>query len=197
MDRVIGKWIIRVQDAMPDALRNSNDWKDLLIEACGTGQSATGEKAKLEIILEWMWRCLGIPQSIADKYEFGAEWAAMLTAKSTEAVNAVVTRANAAALDGWLDAAAETAIAAATNAITATKLVTKIVDDVIVVDDETITDAVYAAVDTVASVIDAVADDFEDDFERVVAIRKAWRSIDPCGLLETMIDSTGALKKDA
>lgn len=38
MSPVIGNWIIRIQDAMPEEMRNSEEWKSLLPFAAGTGR---------------------------------------------------------------------------------------------------------------------------------------------------------------
>ena len=83
MSKVIGKWIISVQDSMPDDMRNSAQWKSLLPLAAGTGR-AKGKK-RLAIILDWMWgTVLPTLQPLADKHGFGREWQAM-TAERTEA----------------------------------------------------------------------------------------------------------------
>jgi hypothetical protein len=53
MSKVIGEWIIRVQDSMPSTMRNSDEWKRLLPLAAGTGREHESERLKL--ILAWMW----------------------------------------------------------------------------------------------------------------------------------------------
>ena len=53
MSEVIGQWIIKIQDSMPDEMRNSLEWKLLLPLAAGTGREK--EKERLQIILDWMW----------------------------------------------------------------------------------------------------------------------------------------------
>ena len=44
MSLVIGNWIIAIQDAMPDAMRNSATWKGLLQLAAGTGREFEQER---------------------------------------------------------------------------------------------------------------------------------------------------------
>ena len=46
MSLVIGKWIIVVQDAVPDELRNSAEWRRLLPLAAGTGRARADEEAR-------------------------------------------------------------------------------------------------------------------------------------------------------
>src|SRR5688572_22602969 len=53
MSPVIGRWIITVQDGMPDAMRNGSRWRELLPFAAGTGRDR--EHERIAIILDWMW----------------------------------------------------------------------------------------------------------------------------------------------
>ena len=76
MSEVIGKWIIGVQDAMPDELRNSDEWRNLLPLAAGTGREHEQERAS--IIMDWMWgTVLPQVQPLADERGYGAEWRTM------------------------------------------------------------------------------------------------------------------------
>lgn len=84
MSEVIGRWIIGVQDAMPDDMRNSEGWRALLPFAAGTGRAREAER--LAIILDWMWEVtLPSIQPIADKYGFGTEWLTMTTERTSKA----------------------------------------------------------------------------------------------------------------
>src|SRR6476661_3832939 len=47
MSPVIGKWIIRIQDAMPDEMRNSAAWKALLPAAAGTGRDREADRLRI------------------------------------------------------------------------------------------------------------------------------------------------------
>jgi len=108
MSEVIGKWIIRIQDAMPDDMRNSERWKQLLPRAAGTGRAK--EKERLAIILDWMWESvLPTLQPLADKHGFGREWQTM----TTERTKAAAARVAAAAEAARAAAAARAAEAAA------------------------------------------------------------------------------------
>ena len=53
MSRIIGNWIIGVQDNMPADLRNSSSWKSLLPLAAGTGREH--ERERVQLILDWVW----------------------------------------------------------------------------------------------------------------------------------------------
>lgn len=110
MSDVIGRWVISVQDAMPDEMRNSARWKDLLPRAAGTGRAH--EKERLEIILDWMWSdVLPTCQPAADSDGFGPEWLRMTTARTAQSADAA--RAAGAAVVAWSAAeAAEEARAA-------------------------------------------------------------------------------------
>ena len=76
MSKVIGTWIIRVQDRMPDDLRNAPGWRDLLPLAAGSGREK--EAARLNLVLDWLWRIV-LPemQEIAGIGGYGRQWQAM------------------------------------------------------------------------------------------------------------------------
>ena len=78
MSPVIGRWIIGTQDAMPDAMRNSDEWRDLLPLAAGTGRLHEAER--LALLMGWMWATV-LPrlQPLADERGFSTEWLAMTT----------------------------------------------------------------------------------------------------------------------
>jgi hypothetical protein len=86
MSLVIGKWIITMQDKMPDDLRNSKEWKALLPLAAGTGREI--EEERLAVCMDMMWESLEEIQSLADKQGFGCEWSAMLKEKTKAAAYA-------------------------------------------------------------------------------------------------------------
>ena len=117
MSEVIGKWIIAIQDRMPDDMRNSDEWKRLLPLAAGTGR--TKESERLSIIMDWMWESLKLLQPFADAKGFGEEWAAMCVEKSHAAANSAANAAaNAAYAAAYAaaNAAAGAAYAAANSA---------------------------------------------------------------------------------
>ena len=96
MSKVIGQWMIVVQDAMPSEMRNSLDWKRLLPLAANTGGDR--EEERLALVMAWMWGTV-LPdlQSLADRGGFGAEWRTMCVEKSLDAAAAGAAGAWAAA----------------------------------------------------------------------------------------------------
>ncbi len=100
MSKVIGQWMIVVQDAMPSEMRNSPGWKRLLPMAAGTGRER--EEERLALVMNWMWGTV-LPdlQSVADQGGFGAEWRTMCVEKSPEAAKAAAEAARAAARAAW------------------------------------------------------------------------------------------------
>ena len=84
MSPAIGGWIINIQDAMPDSMRNSTEWKKLLPLAAGTGRDY--ERERVEIIVDWMWgTVLPVLQPQAERLGFGAEWHRMCIERTAAA----------------------------------------------------------------------------------------------------------------
>ncbi len=115
MSKVIGQWMMIVQDEMPSEMRNSSGWKRLLPMAAGTGRER--EEERLALVMDWMWGTV-LPdlQSVADQGGFGAEWRTMCVEKSPEAAKAAA--AFAAGDAAW--AAARDAAGAAAGAAAGT-----------------------------------------------------------------------------
>src|ERR1700754_4655996 len=110
MSRVVGRWIINVQDRMPTSIRNSAEWKTLLPLAAGTGREL--ERERLLLVMDWMWVSLAIHQPIAERRGYGAQWLKMTTDR-TRAVAAYAAAAAAADADAVAAYAAAAADAAA------------------------------------------------------------------------------------
>ena len=160
MSKVIGKWIIGVQDSMPDDMRNSGRWKSLLPRAAGTGRAK--EKERLAIILDWMWESvLPTLQPLADKHGFGREWQTMTTERTEAAARAAAYAEAYAAWAAAYAAAAGAAEAAAGDAA-----------------------AAWAAAEEAAA---AAAD--AADAAAEAARADVWQTFDPCGLLERLIEA--------
>jgi hypothetical protein len=165
MSMIIGAWIRRIQDPMPDTMRNSEQWKTLLPAAAGTGRNPADERRRLDLIMEWLWATvLPYVQPVADLHGFGEEWRRMTTAKTAAAAYdaAYAHAAYADAYDAY-DAADAAANAAAANAYDAYDAAADAAD------------AAYAAVNAVNAVNAAAA----------------WETFDPPGLLARLIDATG------
>ncbi|MCA2991172.1 hypothetical protein, partial [Gemmatimonas sp.] len=114
MSYAIGRWIIRVQDTMPPAMRNSAAWRDLLPLAAGTGRDH--EDARRDIVLAWMWDALLLVQPVADARGFGDAWRTMCRERTRESARAAAAAAYAAAhaaahaaADAYADAYADAA----------------------------------------------------------------------------------------
>ena len=96
MSKVIGQWMMIVQDEMPSEMRNSSGWKRLLPMAAGTGRDREGER--LALIMDWMWGpVLPDLQGLADRGGFGAEWRTMCVEKSPKAAGDAARAAGDAA----------------------------------------------------------------------------------------------------
>jgi hypothetical protein len=167
MSDVLGKATIRLQDAMPEEMRNSERYKALLPEMAGTGREH--EQERLAIIMDWMWSVV-LPQlqPIADKHGFGSEWQTMCNLKTDAAARAacaaaVATYAAAAAARAADYAAAGAAAAAADYAVAAAARAAAAAD--------------YAAAAARAADAAAFAAAAAADF---------WETVDPIGMLERM-----------
>jgi hypothetical protein len=104
MSDVLGKATIRLQDAMPEKMRNSLRYKALLPEMAGTGRKH--EQERLAILLDWMWSVV-LPQlqPLADKHGFGTEWQTMCNLNTDAAADAAAAAADAASAAYAADAA--------------------------------------------------------------------------------------------
>jgi hypothetical protein len=184
MSDVVGSWIIGVQDAMPDAMRNSSRWKDLLPLAAGTGKMH--EKGRFKIISDWMWgTVITSCQPMADRSGFGAAWLRMTTEKTHEAANAATKAAEAAAYAAWAADAADAAADAANAAYVA---------DAAAYAAAYAADAAQAAsaaasAANAAEAANAAADAAADASE--CAECAEWDRFDPCTLLQKLAEVSG------
>jgi hypothetical protein len=168
MSEVIGKWVIKIQDAMPSDMRNSPRWRELLPLAAGTGRERENER--LAIIMNWVWDIV-FPQlqGFAEKNNFGTEWKTMCTER-TAADAAYAARAADAA-----DAAYAAYAADAANAAYAARAA----DAAAYAADAA--RAAYSAAYAAANAANAACAADSDNY---------WTAIDPCGLLEKLVGVT-------
>src|SRR5882724_1651462 len=113
MSYVIGRWMIRIQDAMPSDIRNSQEWKFLLPLAAGTGRQYEQERRK--IVVAWLWETV-IPyfQSYADRIGMGDEWREMTEKRDYDSAIKARDVARVIRDKNWTaDAAAVAAVAVA------------------------------------------------------------------------------------
>ena len=164
MSKVLGNSTISLQDAMPDEMRNSSRYKQLLPDMAGTGRDK--EQERIAVFLDWMWTVV-LPhlQPLADEKGFGEEWQDMCRLKTPEAaaVAAVAARDAAAFAAKAATKAADAATYAAAKA--AAKAATKAADA-----------ATYAAAKAAATAATKAADAYAD----------FWNTVDPIGVLERM-----------
>ena len=183
MSPVVGRWIIRIQDAAPSEIRNSDEWRELLPLAAGTGRNHETERRGL--VLDWMWTVV-LPhlQPLADKWGFDGAWRRMTSEKSPHAAaDAAVAVACLCSRDGAHGADAAASAYAAATAADATYAVAYALKAA----SAQSTASAYAAARTAraaAHAADAVADDADD---ADVAWLEAWRAFDPVGLLRKLI----------
>jgi hypothetical protein len=202
MSEVVGNWIIRIQDLMPNAMRNSPEWRALLPHAAGTGRSK--EIERLAILKEWLFvTVLPTLQGVADSNGFGKEWSEMCSDKTTIAADAAdaAARAVARAARAVARAAADAADAAARAAARAADAATYATDAA---------DAAARAAANVANVARAAANvaraaanvanvaTYATDVAYAAnvatyaanAANVAWQSFDVCGVLQKLIEVT-------
>ena len=173
MSPVLGKAAMRLQDAMPDDMRNSTRYKNLIPNMPGTGREREAER--LAILMDWMWTVV-LPQlqPTADKCGYGAEWRHMCETKTAAAANAAAAAAyyadasaaaaNAAAAAYYADASAAYASADASAAYASADASAAYYADAAA-------SAAYASAASAAASADASA---------------FWEAVDPIGVLERM-----------
>ena len=173
MSEVIGQWVIHVQDAMPKEMRNSQEWKQLLPWAAGTGRDK--EKERFQLILNWLWeKVLPEIQDIADQYGFGEKWRAMCTEKTAAA--ACAADAAADAVRAVRAARAAACAAYAVRAVRAVRAAARAADAA--------ADAADAAAYAAYVAADAAADAARAADAAYAAI---WEKFNPCRLLAELI----------
>ena len=160
MSALLGKAIIKLQDAMPDDMRNSVRYRAMLLSAPGTGRDK--EQERLAVLMDWMWgTVLPQVQPLADERGFGDEWRRMCDERTTNAASAARAAAYAPAR------AASDAATAAAYAYAATAAA-------YAADAYAAASAAFRAAFT-ASAASAARDHF-------------WQTVDPIGVLERMIE---------
>jgi len=172
MSEVIGQWVIAAQDAMPDAMRNSAEWRRLLPLAAGTGREH--EKERRAIIMDWMW-CTVLPslQHAADRGGFGDAWRRMTTERTSAAA-----RAARVAADSARDAerAADAARGAADSARGAERAAAWAA--------QAAADAARGAADSARGAERAAAWAADAAWDADAA----WAEFDPCGMLARLVE---------
>lgn len=179
MSAVLGSATIRLQDVMPDEIRNNDHYKKLLPDMAGTGRDK--EDIRLAILMDWMWSVV-LPklQPLADDKGFSTQWRNMCQEKtSADAAYDAAYAAYGVAAYAARDAAAYAARAAARAAYAARDAA-----------------RAYAARD--ASRAAAYAADAACDaacaYDARAADANFWKEVDPIGVLERMTYLKGGTK---
>lgn len=160
---VIGRWIDHVQNVMPDEMRNSDLWKNLLSEAAKTGRDH--ERKRLTIIMDWMWgTVLPTLQPLADTQGFGAAWRQMTTKRSVKVAKTAWKEAKGEAAWAARAAADAAGLAAAARRLS---MMERMVDE-----------AMWKTVDVAWQTMVASP----------APVREVWATLDPCALLQKLIE---------
>ena len=154
MSPVIVRWIIRIQDALPDDMRNSDEWKSAAVGLIGTGREH--EQERRQIIVDWLWEIV-MPyfQPYADRIGMHVEWQELIEKRDYEtAVKvrelALMKRKQFCVVDVDVAAAAVVDVDVAAAAVVDVDVAAAAVVDVVDV-------AAAAVVDVAAAVVDVVA----------------------------------------
>lgn len=182
MSLAIGRWGIIIQDAMPEEMRNSREFKALIPLAAGTGRNL--EKQRAAIALDWMWtKVLPQLQPIANNGGFGDAWAKMLKEKTAFAATKAAKAATKAA-KATTNAAYATSYAA-TAASNAATYAAKAAAEATFAATHATTYATYATASAAALVADATT-----YAAALVADADFWQKADPISCLKQMIEVT-------
>jgi len=86
VSEVIRVWTIRIQDAMPDDIRNSAAWREAAIGIAGSASTPEVDNARWGLVLDWMWNALGDEAVLAAIPGDGSRsaWNAMLTERAAD-----------------------------------------------------------------------------------------------------------------
>jgi len=156
MSNVVGRWVIAIQDRMPDDIRNSVEWRTALIQAAGTGRDH--EDVRQEMVLAWMWDGL---EPLTDKLPMSAQpaWRAMCAKRTAES-----------ARQAWNECCAYAAAAAAAYYAAAYAAA--------------YADAYYYAAAAAAYAAAAYADAYYAAY--AAALAAYWKKLNPAGLLAAL-----------
>lgn len=168
MSLVIGRWIVRIQDRMPNEIRNSPEWRQLLPLAAGTGRDHEGKRR--DLILSWMWDRLG-DEAVLKAVSASARtaWDAMTAERTSAAARRARDSVRAAYADAYAAGAAYAAYAAATAAYAS----------------DAASDASDAAADAASAAYAAGA--ASAAYAAYVDGNDYWRRADPVGLLRALV----------
>lgn len=89
ISEVIRCWVIRIQDAMPDEIRNSAAWREAAAGIAGSASTPAAERLRRDLLLTWMWEAFADDSVIAAiPASLLPAWRAMLVEKTCYAAGA-------------------------------------------------------------------------------------------------------------
>ena len=168
MSLVIGRWIIYVQDEMPEELRNSDEWKELLPIAAGTGRARERERASY--IFEWVWdKVLPLLTPVARREDLEGKWGLLLEKRTSDAAREFIANTL------WLYA----------NTSEVSRHLVPAVDSAVRAYDSFYGDTFYgyAFAGYISKVLDYATQSSGDEPSSV------WSTLDPVGTLRALIEA--------
>ncbi len=112
VSEVVRRWVIRIQDALPDDVRNSEGWRHAAVGIAGSAGSEADEAARVALLLAWMWERLG-DEAVVVPVSAQKAWRRMLVEKTSSAARDAYNAYAAATYAAATYAAAYAAAAAA------------------------------------------------------------------------------------
>ena len=148
MSPAVRSWVIATQDRMPSEIRESAEWRDAAAGIWTAGATTReGEKARTEVVLDWLWGVLSDPAVVAAVPAQAREaWDRMVTTRRTPDDAADAAYAAYTAVYAALYAARATDADAADAAAHAARAARTVADAVA---DGDAAAAAYAAADAV------------------------------------------------
>jgi len=165
ISEVIRQWVIRVQDRMPDSIRNSSAWRGASVGIAGSASTPGVEQARRQMVMDWMWERLA-DEAVLEAVPAGCRvaWDRMLSERTYKASSEARRQLRAA------DAAYAAAAYAAADAAYA---------DAAYAAADAAYAAAYAAAASAAAAAAAAAD----------AAQAFWERSDPAALLTRLIET--------
>ena len=95
---VIRCWVIRIQDAMPDKIRNSMAWREAAAGIAGSAAGPEVTRRRVDFLLNWMWGALS-DEAVLASIPGSAQpaWERMLTERTSATAHVAADAATRAA----------------------------------------------------------------------------------------------------
>lgn len=103
MSYVIGRWIVFVQDRIPQKARDDCEWRNLLRLAARSRPEGELELKRLDVVIDWVWETvLPTLEPVAEKYDIGMNWRRVLARRTVRS-----TAAGVKTIEGLLESLGE------------------------------------------------------------------------------------------